>query len=242
MVPGRIRHVAVFCIDLPRRVRLISRKSNPQPPQILPATTLRVMKYHRSARNSAAFTLIELLVVISIIAVLASMAFPVVTGVMEKARKVRTLAMIKDLQVAIKGYQTEYNRYPVETFQSDSEIRTEEGNTLIPILLGSDNQTTMNGRDITFIDLPMAKNGRGGLVGQSADNYYLVDEWGNPFFVIMDSNGDGKIRNPDTSNDEPTISSGASTDLPNGVAIYSSGPDGAKKTAPSKDDITSWRS
>ena len=96
------------------------------------------MKNHRSARNSAAFTLIELLVVISIIAVLASMAFPVVTGVMERARKVRTLAMIKDLQVAIKGYQTEYNRYPISNGGGggDAEVKTAEGDPLIPILMG----------------------------------------------------------------------------------------------------------
>lgn len=202
------------------------------------------MKIHRSARNSAAFTLIELLVVISIIAVLASMAFPVVTGVMERARKVRTLAMIKDMQVAIKGYYTEYNRYPAEggNTRADVEVKTEQGTTLIPILMGSERQSSMNGRGIVFIELPMAKNGRGGLVGQDVDSYSLFDEWGKPYTVIMDTDGNGRIRNPDVGNEEPSISGGASPELPMGVLIYSDGPDGQKKEMPTKDDITSWRS
>lgn len=201
------------------------------------------MKTSHPIRRPSAFTLIELLVVITIIIILAGMAFPVVTGVMEKARKVKTLAVIKDLQVAIKGYQTEYNRYPSSETGNDVEIDTRS--ELIPILMGSDSQTKMNGRDISFIDLPMAKNDRGGLIGQDEDSYQLVDEWSNAYQVIMDTSGDGKVRNPDTENEDSSVSSGASTQLPSGVAIYSYGPDGAppkSKTSPSKDDITSWRS
>ncbi len=202
------------------------------------------MKTSHPIRRPSAFTLIELLVVITIIIILAGMAFPVVTGVMEKARKVRTLAVIKDLQVAIKGYQTEYNRYPSSETGSDVETDTKKS-ALVPILMGADGQAKMNGRDISFIDLPMAKNDRGGLIGQDEDSYQLVDEWSNAYQVIMDTSGDGKVKNPDTGNEDSTISSGASTQLPSGVAIYSYGPDGAppkSKRSPSKDDITSWRS
>jgi prepilin-type N-terminal cleavage/methylation domain-containing protein len=192
-------------------------------------------------RHRSAFTLIELLVVISIIAILASMAFPVVTGVMEKGRKVRTLAVIKDLQVAIKGYQTEYNRYPVGS-SNEEQRDTGSGNTLIPILMAADSQAAHNGRDISFIDLPIAKNGRGGLIGTDEDSYYLVDEWAKPYYVLMDTDGNQRVKNPDTENEDSKVSSGASPELPLGVAIYSLGPDSAKKSSPSKDDITSWRS
>ena len=41
----------------------------------------------RFASNASAFTLIELLVVISIIAILASLAFPAVGGAMDSAKK-----------------------------------------------------------------------------------------------------------------------------------------------------------
>lgn len=198
------------------------------------------MNITRPKRRPSAFTLIELLTVITIIGILASMAFPVITGVMNKARKVKTLAVIKDLQVGVKGYLTEYNHYPSEKTDDDEETRTDEGD-LLAILLASSSQTKMNGRGIKFVDLPVAKNGRGGLVGQSEDDYQLLDEWGKPYTVIMDSNGDEKVRNPDTENEDPHFSSDASEMLPVGVAIYSLGENGLKKSNLTKTVITSWR-
>lgn len=199
------------------------------------------MKTAHSINRRPAFTLIELLVVITIIGILASMAFPVITGVMEKARKVRVLATIKDLQVGIKGYQTEYNRYPAPAGADATIITGDSGKTFLAILLGSDSQTSYNGRGIKFIELPLAKNGRGGLVGTDVDSYQLVDEWGYPYTVVMDTDGDDRVMNPDTSNDDPKISAGSSPQLPIGIIIYSRGPDGKDKEKPTKDDITSWR-
>lgn len=194
----------------------------------------------RIKRHPSAFTLIELLTVITIIGILASMSFPVVTGVMNRARKVKTLAMIKDLHVGIRGYYTEYGHYPSEQTKDDDKMRTNEGE-LIAILLASDAQTKMNGRGIKFVELPVGKNGRGGLVGQSADDYQLLDEWGQPLYVIMDTSGDEKVENPDVGNEDPKVSSGASPELPVGVAIYSLGENGAKKGGLTKSVITSWR-
>ncbi len=199
------------------------------------------MKTARPPKHRQAFTLIELLVVITIIGILASIAFPVVGSVMERARKVRTLAVIKELQVAIKGYQTEYNRYPSETTGSDSNTKTSAGDPLIAILYASESQTKMNGRGIKYLELPMAKNGKGGLVGATADSYSLVDDWGQPYAVVMDTSGDERVDNPDVQNEESKISATAPPQLPMGVVIYSFGPDGAKKQTPSKDDLTSWR-
>ena len=202
------------------------------------------MKTSRSVNHPSAFTLIEMLVVITIIGILASMAFPVITGVMNRARKVRTQAVIKDLQVAIKAYQTEYNRYPSDATGEDETLQTNSDSPLIAILLSSDSQEESGGknpRGIKFIDLPMAKNGRGGLIGQDEDSYQLVDEWEQPYTVIMDTNGDEKIENPDVQNSDSKISSGAPAQLPVGVAVYSFGPDGKTNNSPSQDDITSWR-
>ena len=202
------------------------------------------MNIPRKQSSQSAFTLIEMLTVITIIGILASMAFPVVTGVMERARKVKTLAVIKDLQVGIKGYLTEYNHYPSRTTDNDVEVKTDGsgGDTpLIAVLLASDSQTELNGRGIKFVDLPIGKNGRGGLIGQSADDYQLLDEWGEPYTVIMDTDSDEKVANPDTGNEDSSISSEASPDLPMGVAIYSLGPDGPKKKTFGKKAVTSWR-
>ena len=198
------------------------------------------MKSSHSINRRSAFTLIELLVVITIIGILASMAFPVITGVMEKAKKVKVLAVIKDLQVAIKGYQTEYNRYPAPAGATEEEIMTDadSGMQLLAILMGSESQAALNGRGIKFIELPIAKNGRGGLLGQDVNSYQLVDEWTKPYAIIMDLDGNERINNPDVSNADAKYSSGAAPQLPLGVIIYSTGSDGNKQT---KDDITSWR-
>lgn len=198
------------------------------------------MNIHRTSRNSSAFTLIEMLVVITIIGILASIAFPVTTAVMEKARRVKALAVIKDLQVGIKGYLTEYNHYPSETTDNDEKVETSSG-SLIPVLLGSESEATLNGRGIKFVDLPIGRNGKGGLVGESADNYQLLDEWGEPYTVIMDTNSDEKVENPDVENQDSKISSQASPELPVGVAIYSLGPNGPKKKSLDGKSVTSWR-
>ena len=54
--------------------------------------------------KKSAFTLIELLVVISIIAILASLAIPAFSKVMEKARSVQDTNNLKQLGIGIIGY------------------------------------------------------------------------------------------------------------------------------------------
>ena len=84
----------------------------------------------------------------------------------------------------------------------------------------------------------MGKNGSGGLVSSGGSGFNLVDDWTQPYVVIMDTNYDNRIDNPDTSNSDPKISGDVPPELPIGIAVYSAGPD---KTAFTKDDVTSWR-
>src|SRR3954465_14367152 len=58
------------------------------------------------------FTLIELLVVISIIAMLATIGVAGGQIVMKKAKDLQAKATMKGLEIAIKGYKTEYLRLP----------------------------------------------------------------------------------------------------------------------------------
>ncbi|MCB1224173.1 MAG: prepilin-type N-terminal cleavage/methylation domain-containing protein [Verrucomicrobiales bacterium] len=199
------------------------------------------MKLHpHSARHRSstrAFTLIELLVVIGIIAILASLAIPVTNSVIQKAYKVRTQAVVKDLQVGINGYITEYNRLPSRTATSDLPIKTDSTGDVLSTLLAEN--TTLNPRTIIFFNSNMAKNGRGGLVDNGGTGVTLTDNWGNPYWIIMDGDNDNKITpNPDTSNQDTTVSTGAPPTLRTRVAVYSMGPDGQQYT---KDDIVSWR-
>jgi len=113
--------------------------------------------YHTSLHHG--FTLVELLVVIVIIAILASLAVPVTNKVMENANNLRIKATMKDLQVAIGHYRTEYNRFPVDMTGSsggeDMEAITTNGNsdiikTLMALSDPSDD-SSLNKRNIKFI-------------------------------------------------------------------------------------------
>jgi prepilin-type N-terminal cleavage/methylation domain-containing protein len=63
-----------------------------------------------SARRG--FTLIELLVVIAVIAVLASMIFPVVGAVNRAKIRARTQAQLAQLETAIEAYKGKFGHYP----------------------------------------------------------------------------------------------------------------------------------
>jgi len=183
------------------------------------------------------FTLIEMLVVIGIIGILASLAVPAATGVMKKAKKVKTSAALKDIQLGIKNYQVEYNRYPLRAGSTTEDpIPLDEGSSLLKVLLGQ-NADKLNPRGIIYIEPTMGKNGTGGLTG-SEGSYGLMDSWGEPYQVVMDANYDNKISNPDVRNDDPSVSADAPPNLPMGVIVYSHGED---KKPYTKDDVASWR-
>lgn len=204
-----------------------------------------------------AFTLIELLVVITIIAILGSLALSQFTKTMENARKLQVQTVIKDLRIAISSYQVEYNRYPVNPSlltSSDSgedipAFETDANTGIVDALTstqasasgGGGASVNLNPKDIKFIDLPVAKNGQFGLVGAQPP-FKLTDLWGSTYRVLLDTNGDRQVNNPDIQNSDPSIAQNANNPppqkLPTEIAIYSLGLD---KTASTKDDITSWR-
>ncbi|MES2598436.1 MAG: type II secretion system protein [Verrucomicrobiota bacterium] len=205
---------------------------------------------HRPARRG--FTLVELLVVIVIIAILASLAVPVTTIVMTKANEVRTKAVLKDLQVAIGHFRTEYNRFPVDLTGSSGgddidPIITNDSNPLVSVLMAmidpNSGGPNLNPRGIKFIDLQIAKNGQSfGIIdtsgGSGGGNVRLVDIWGQPYHIYIDTNLDNRIENPDAQNIDQRISARAPQYLPSSTAVQCLGAD---KTINTKDDIVSWR-
>lgn len=201
------------------------------------------------------FTLIELLVVIVIIAILVSLAVPATNIVMRKAQELKIKTTLKDLNVAIGHYRTEYNRFPIDPNDtsaggdSDMEPFLTDGTsqTMINILMAnvdtSGGSANMNPRKIKFIDLPMAKNNQFGIVDPSGGTgegtpVQLMDTWGLPYKVLLDTNYDNRIQNPDKNSIDQIISSKAPEFLSASSAIYSFGPDKLENT---KDDIVSWR-
>ena len=204
-----------------------------------------------SRRFNQGFTLVELLVVVVIIAILASLAVPVTNSVMRRANELRIKAVMKDLEVAISNFRAEYNRLPVTVpsgnAAADLEIETGDQTPLIAVLMAMGDPTSnpqakvFNTRWIKFIDLAIAKNGQSfGVVLSSgtSGNMRLVDLWGMPYRIIIDSNYDNQIQNPDAKNSDQRVSSRAPQYLPRNVGVQSRGPD---KIANTKDDIVSWR-
>ncbi len=189
-------------------------------------------------RAPRGFTLIELLVVIGIIAVLASLAFSVSRSVIANSRKVQTKAVLTDVQTAVNSYFTERHRMPLAD-AGEEPLRMNQGNDLVAILLGDvSGPGTPNPAGTPFLQAHPAKRGRGGLIDNDGAPPSLVDLWGNPYYIVMDTNLDARVPNPDRQNRDADIAADAPAHLRTRVAVFSAGPDGEKGT---RDDIVSWR-
>ena len=187
------------------------------------------------------FTLIELLVVIAIIALLATMGVAGGQIVIKRARELQAKTAMKGLEIAIKGYKTEYLRLP----SAESSAVTEDnaggydtgdstGMGLIDVLMATD--TTKNPRQIHFYDPPPAKNGAAGY----SETTGLRDPWGQGYKVIMDYGNDGRVDNPYAG-----AVSGESDELITDVIIYCAGSNKMFEEGGSSggklDDLRSWQ-
>ena len=188
-------------------------------------------------RKLSAFTLIELLIVIVIIAILASVAFPVTALVMEQARKAEAKNEVSNLVNAIKMYELEYGKLPFqagEGGESDLEMDTFQDN-IISVLAGY-NVDGLNPREKPFYEGKTAKNPdsekpAGGMFG-SDEQLQLADPWGNEYYIVIDSNYDNIIQDlPGSEGD----------DVRTKVAVWTKGKiDASGEEEPIKKWIRSW--
>src|ERR1041385_1401619 len=72
---------------------------------------MKIPAFHRDSKKSA-FTLIELIVVISIIAILASLIFPVIGAIDRKKKLNVARTELNQIETAIEGYKAKYGSYP----------------------------------------------------------------------------------------------------------------------------------
>jgi prepilin-type N-terminal cleavage/methylation domain-containing protein len=191
-------------------------------------------------RKPGGFTLIELLVVISIIAMLATIGVAGGQIVIRKARELQAKAVMKGLEIAIKGYKTEYLRLPsVETVVTEDnqpyDTADGEGQGLMDVLLATPDNTR-NPRAIRFWEPPPAKSGGAGYTVDDG----LRDPWGkNGYYIVLDYSSDGKILNPYSAD-------GESDEITSDVVIYSAGANTVFEESGSSsgkkiDDVRSWQ-
>jgi prepilin-type N-terminal cleavage/methylation domain-containing protein len=197
-----------------------------------------------SLRKPRGFTLIELLVVISIIAMLATIGVAGGQIVIRKARELQAKAVMKSLEIAIKGYKTEYLRMPSseDTIPNEDnqayDTADESGRALMNVLLATGDGVTRNPRQIHFWEPPPAKSGG---VGYHPDEG-LRDPWGKQgYSMILDYGGDGRIANPYAGG-----SDGEADELTGDVIIYCAGAntifeEGGSTSGKKSDDVKSWQ-
>jgi len=183
------------------------------------------------------FTLIELLIVITIIAVLAGMAFPVTGAVLRSARKIQAKNDMANIINAVKAYQLEYHTYPSITGASSGDqvaASVTNNASLMSALMGTSGSN--NPRGISFLEPKHTSSARGGLDSSTGAFY---DPWGSVYYVQIDSDYDNTITDP---------SSGGGA-INKGVIAYSSGSDATAGSTPNpssppqngKNALYSWK-
>jgi prepilin-type N-terminal cleavage/methylation domain-containing protein len=169
------------------------------------------------------FTLIELLVVISIIAVLAGLAFPAVNGAMDSARKARAKSDVAQIATAVVAYDTEYGRLPTISGNSVNSA-------FLDILTGVNTNADANPRKIVFLEVSEWKKGKGGLSSSG-----FCDPWdsNSVYQIAIDS---GSL---DQTNYDNFVKAGTnSTNIMKKVAVWNN-PTGTT-TEKTRRYVTSW--
>ena len=130
-----------------------------------------------NSKKSTAFTLVELLVVISIIAILAGLSFPAVSGAMDSAKKTHAKSNAVQIAAAVSAYDMEYGKLP--TFTGSTVDKD-----LVRIL------TTSNSRGIVFLEPPAWKKGKGGT-----NDAGYCDPWSSntPYSIALDTEYKNKV-------------------------------------------------
>src|ERR1700739_4078659 len=92
--------------------------------------------------RSQGFTLIELAVVLAIIAVLAAVLTPMVSGYLDQARVARAQADVRTIADAVKLYNRDTGRWPVYDSSTDYSTDTAPGTTKVEFGTSAGNSPT----------------------------------------------------------------------------------------------------
>ncbi len=157
---------------------------------------------------------------------------------------VQTKRLLKDLGAAIQIYEVEFNRLPSpESGPHGQDISVRSRDPFLTMLIGKEGMP--ENYQVKFIDVPLAKNHAFGLWRDGSERV-LSDFWSEPYYIVLDTDGDGMIANPEFGADQsdPEYAKRRRADpapatLPVKVLVYSSGTDRDPKTW--HNNICSWR-
>ena len=152
----------------------------------------------------------------------------------DQYNRLQAKSVIADIKSGLTSYDVDHNRYPVQADDlAIKDVSMRSRGTLLKVLIGeyvpAFNQC---GREVIYAEFKIAKNRKDGL-WQDGTEWVLSDHWGEPFYIILDTNKDGVIGDPEV------VEEHLSAILPQRVLIYSSGPDRDPKTW--QDNVCSWR-
>lgn len=148
---------------------------------------------------------------------------------------IQTRNTMKDVQTSMVNFQTEYNRLPLpdEAMKKGDVIRMLSRGSWISELMGREH--VINHKKIKYLDISEAREKKRGVYVENGE-LVLVDNWGNPYQVILNLGRDA-IPNPEAE------AGGKGDRVPKMLSdwsfLYSAGPDGNPDTW--EDNITIWR-
>ena len=170
--------------------------------------------------RSSRFTLVELLIVIGIIAILAGILLPVISGAAKRADMTKAKAEITTLVNAIKQFESTYGHLPLPTgYDAIAKLNDDQYEDLIRILQGED---PVNGSFGSSTPPPNPNTRRTrflDVVGNTRGRFQ--DPWGSNYFIYMDHDYDGKIdANAITNNTDKIVRGYSSTTLYFDMDLY----------------------
>lgn len=200
-------------------------------------------------KKTKAFTLIELLVVITIIAILVALLIPAISTVKNQANKTKARNALQNIIVAIKAYDTDYGKYPIdETGGSPAADITygdmnkgygasKDNAELIDVLrynISGSHQNivqSLNPRGTPYLEAPLSKvSPAKSEIDPKTGGYY--DPWSAEYYIMIDGNYDHQLT-------PPSGLPGLSTDA-NSTKPLSSSVIGWSLGRKQQDTITTW--